>query len=46
MSQESEGIELPVGKIEGEENMKVYLDNNVLVDIEEGKYSAEMFINI
>jgi len=37
---------LPVGKIKGEENMKVYPDNNVLVDIEAGKYSAEMFLSI
>ena len=35
-----------MGKIEGEKNMKVYLDNNVLVDIEAGKYSAEMFLSI
>ncbi len=46
MSQESGGIVLPVGKIKGEENMKVYPDNNVLVDIEAGKYSAEMFLSI
>ena len=26
--------------------MKVYPDNNVLVDIEAGKYSAEMFMSI
>lgn len=26
--------------------MKVYLDNNVLVDIEAGKYSAEMFMSM
>ena len=26
--------------------MKVYPDNNVLVDIEGGKYSVEMFMSI